>query len=31
MVGADEVPGTGEEAERAVVRAFGMDTKKPIS
>ena len=31
MVGADEVSGAGEEAERAVVRAFGMDSKKPIA
>ena len=31
MVWADEVSGAGEEAERAVVRAFGMDSKKPIA
>ena len=31
MVWADEVPGAGKETERAEVRAFGMDTKKPVA
>ena len=31
MIWADEVTGAGKETERAVVRAFGMDTKKPIA